>query len=91
MGGLLGNPLGFNRILTSSDDLNDIKDGIYSYLNNNNPANSYAGTNTLIIQMSVYGRNDKWQFALCSNNRSIAVRINYAGNWGSWADLNTGL
>lgn len=90
MGGLLGEPIGFKRILTSSDDLNDIDDGEYSYVNDINPANGY-GTNTIIVQKTTRGRKDKWQFAFCSNDRRIGIRLNYAGTWGGWKDLITEL
>ena len=90
MGELLGEPIGHKRILTSSDDLNKIDDGEYSYVNGNNPANSY-GTNTMIVQRTTRGRIDKWQIAFCSNDRRIGIRLNYAGTWGGWKDLITEL
>ena len=90
VGELLGEPIGFKRILTSSDDLNDIDDGEYSYLNGNNPANNY-GTNTMIVQKTTRGRNDKLQLAFCSNEKSIGARMSYAGVWQQWKDIVTGL
>ena len=91
LGGLLGNPIGFKQVLTHSDDLNNIYDGVFSYLNEDKPSNSY-GTNTMLIQLTTKGRLDKWQVAFCANERKVAIRLNYSGNnWGNWKDIVTGL
>ena len=90
LGGLLGNPLGFKQILTHSDDLNNIYDGVFSYLNEDKPSNSY-GTNTTLIQLTTKGRIDKWQVAFCANERKVAIRLNYSGNWGNWKNVVTDL
>lgn len=91
VGGLLGNPIGFKQVLTHSDDLNNIyDDGVFAYLNDDKPSNSY-GTNTTLIQFTTKGRLDKWQVAFCANERKVAIRLKYAGNWGNWKDIVTGL
>lgn len=86
MGGLLGNPLGFIRLLTSADDLNNLKDGIYSSVNADDPDNNYS-TNTLYIQMTTLTRDDVWQIALSANAYGIAVRVKT--NLGQWSDWNS--
>lgn len=92
VGGLLGNPLGFKRTLKASDDLNNIEDGEYSYVNDDNPSNIYGGgTNTLLIQMTTYNRQDIWQIAFCANDRKVGIRLKYAGVWRQWKDIVTGL
>lgn len=83
MGGLLGNPLGFTKNLTSEDDCNNLKDGIYSYVYPNAPFNAYD-TNGTLIQITTYGRSDVWQFAMSLNASSVAVRLKSPGGWTGW-------
>lgn len=92
MGGLLGNPLGFKRRLYASDNLNNITDGIYSYINANDPENKYGTeSNTLLIQITTNGREDCWQIAFCANARKVGIRLRTVNVWGDWKDIVTSL
>lgn len=83
MGGLLGNPLGFTRVLTAEDDCNNLKDGIYSHAYPNEPLNAY-NRNCTLIQISTHGRNDIWQFAMSLNDKGVAFRIKAPEGWTGW-------
>ena len=72
--------------MTKNDDVHNIKDGIYSYHNDNKPSNSY-GYNALLIQISsLEGNIYKYQVAIASNEQKAAVKF-YYGSWSSWIEL----
>lgn len=87
VGGLLGNPLAFKRVLTSKDNMDNIEDGIYSSIDANDPDNNYS-TNTMYIQLTTPSRtNDIWQFALSANASGIAVRKKRTTGWSVWKSI----
>ena len=86
VGGLLGNPLGFKRVLTSKDNMDNIEDGIYSSINADDPDNNYS-TNTMYIQLTTPSRNDIWQFALSANASGIAIRKKNSLGWNAWKSI----
>ena len=87
VGGLLGNPLAFKRVLTSKDNMDNIEDGIYSSIDANDPDNNYS-TNTMYIQLTTPSRtNDIWQFALSANALGIAVRKKRITGWSVWKSI----
>ena len=86
MAGILGNPLGFKGLLTSSDDANNLRDGIYNVVNANHPANMYAA-NCIMIQFTHKIRNDCYQILFEANERNIKARMKAVGGWTSWKVL----
>lgn len=86
VGELLGNPLGFKRVLTSNDNMDNIEDGIYSSVNADDPNNNYS-TNTMYVQLTTPARNDIWQFALSANALGIAVRKKKTTGWSVWKSI----
>lgn len=77
-------------ILTGSDNLNNIKDGIYSVINDNDPENYVIGnwTNSVVIQISTNGSHI-FQLCLSSNGNGIAFRKRSGGNiWTAWSKLS---
>ena len=86
LGELLGNPLGFKRVLTGNDNMDNIEDGIYSSVNEDDPNNNYS-TNTMYIQLTTPSRKDIWQFALSANALGIAVRKKKTTGWSVWKSI----
>lgn len=86
VGELLGNPLGFKKVLTGNDNMDNIEDGIYSSVNADDPNNNYS-TNTMYIQLTTPSRNDIWQFALSANALGIAVRKKKTTGWSVWKSI----
>ena len=75
------------RRLTSSDDLNDIEDGRYSFVNANVPANS-IGSNATLFQFTTASRSDIYQFIFDFNGRCIYARMrNPTDGWSTWKIL----
>lgn len=75
------------RRLTSSDDLNDIEDGRYSFVNANVPANS-IGSNATLFQFTTASRSDIYQFIFDFNGRCIYTRMyNATDGWSTWKIL----
>lgn len=72
------------KILAEGDDLNNISDGKYCYINAHNPNNS-TGTNATVYQFTTYGRNeDKYQIAFDRNNMCIKARLYTGTDWTEW-------
>ena len=86
LGERLGNPLGFKRVLTGNDNMDNIEDGIYSSVNEDDPNNNYS-TNTMYIQLTTPSRKDIWQFALSANALGIAVRKKKTTGWSVWKSI----
>lgn len=82
----MGSPLGFKGLLTSSDDANNLSDGIYNVVNANNPANMYA-SNCIMIQFTHKIRNDCYQILFEANDRNIKARMKKFDDWTSWKVL----
>lgn len=87
MAGLIGNPIGYKRLLTSSDDLNNVADGIYWMLNTNNPANTPDAYNNVLIQFSNLARGDKFQFLFDGNYANILFRRKDTTSWSTWKKI----
>ncbi len=86
VGGLLGNPIGHKRLLTASDDLDNVSDGIYWTQNTDNP-HGYYGPNCIYIQITHKIRGDVYQIAFCANFKVIACRFKMAGSeWRDWVN-----
>lgn len=84
MAGLV-NPFKIRTLLTSSNDLNSIGDGVYWYVNTDNPKNNPGDAyNSIVIQFSNSARGDKIQFVHSANSGKLYFR-NYAVSvWSSW-------
>ena len=91
MAGIIGNPIGYKRLLTSVDDLNNIEDGMYWTANTDNPKNSPSATyNNLIEQKRNIGRGDIFQIIYNANDAKILFRLKPAsGQWLEWKTLAT--
>ena len=75
------------KLLTAKDDLNNISDGWYYFINADNPANTARNAdNSLLYQTSFpTGRKAKFQFIFCENNFSVLVRqMIHDGQWNEW-------
>ena len=75
------------KLLTAKDDLNNISDGWYYFINADNPANTARNAdNSLLYQTSFpTGRKAKFQFIFCENNYSVLVRqMDHDGQWKEW-------
>ena len=69
------------RILTNVDDLNEIGDGRYCFINADCPKNS-VGYNATVFQFTTIGRpDDKYQFIFDYNNSSLQVRMLRGDTW----------
>lgn len=86
MAGVLGNPLGYKGVLTSSDDANNLSDGIYNVMNENYPANMYAA-NCIMIQFTHKFRTDCYQILFETNEKNIKARMKTESYWTSWKVL----
>lgn len=76
----------YKRRLTASDDLNSIGDGIYCYVNTDNPNNTPNDAyNCIVIQFSNPVRGDKIQFVHTANAGKLYFRNCVAGtSWSDW-------
>ena len=75
------------KLLTAKDDLNNISDGWYYFINADNPANTARNAdNSLLYQTSFpTGRKAKFQFIFCENNYSVLFRqMGHDGQWKEW-------
>ena len=81
--------------LTSSENLDSYKYGFYSYVNGNNPTNSF-GTNAALFAFTSRRGNDTWQIAFDGNGiinttgPVFCIRGNFANQgWTSWYRIAT--
>ena len=77
--------------LTSSNDLNNINDGVYSTRNADNPINCPDGIyNNILIQITSPIRYDVFQILFSANARSIYIRTRLLGStWYDWEKIAT--
>ena len=82
-------------LLTSYENLDDYGYGYYSYVNANNPTNSF-GKNTALFAFRSYRGNDTWQIAFDGNGinntggPNFAIRGNFANfGWSAWYPIAT--
>lgn len=77
--------------LTSSNDLNNINDGVYSMRNMDNPSNCPDGIyNNILIQITSPIRYDVYQILFSANARSIYFRTRLLGStWYDWEKIAT--
>ena len=72
--------------LTTSNDLNNILDGWFYFVDGNNPGNAYPGhDNCLLFQNTLKNRGFKVQIIFCENSKSVICRMKAGGGWGKWA------
>ena len=72
--------------LTTSNDLNNILDGWFYFVDGNNPENAYPGyDNCLLFQNTLKNRGFKVQIIFCENSKSVICRMKAGGGWGKWA------
>lgn len=88
----MGNPISYKKLLTTSDDLNSISDGIYWTANQNNPLNIPPEElyNNIIVQLSNITRGDGIQLLFSSNDQSCWVRFKNFSGWQSWKSITLG-
>ena len=84
----MGSPLGFKGVLTSSDDANNLKDGIYNVFNADSPSNMQA-YNSILFQFTHKYRIDCYQILFEANVRNIKARMKSVEGWTSWKVLFT--
>ena len=82
--GVLGNPLGWKGQLTSSDDLNDIGDGIYWMADTNNPQNCVEQYNNILIQLAHQRKGTKMQVLYSGNSGLLFYRGLTIYGWQGW-------
>lgn len=82
-------------LLTSYENLDDYGYGYYSYVNANNPTNSF-GQNAALFAFRSYRGNDTWQIAFDGNGinntggPNFAIRGNFANfGWSAWYPIAT--
>lgn len=83
---VLGNPLGYKGLLTSSDDANNLSDGIYNVINADSPSNMHA-YNSILFQFTNKFRIDCYQILFEANEKNIKARMKAAEGWTSWKVL----
>ena len=74
------------RLLTKNDDMNNISDGRYYYLNADAPANS-TGYNATVFQFTTNTRSDIYQIVFDSNTTAVYLRAKFANGWTTWKTL----
>lgn len=84
MAGKLGNPLGWKRKLTSSDDLNYIGDGMYWMSDTNNPQNCVEQYNNILIQLTQPTKGTVMQVLYSSNSGLLFFRGSTIHGWQEW-------
>ena len=91
MAGMMGNPLCYIRLLTNSDNLDDIGNGVYWTVNLDNPSNSPTDTyNNIIIQIRNNARGDKLQLLFSMNTHKLYFRAAAGGSsWFEWKAIAT--
>ena len=78
-------PFRYKKLLTANDDLNNISDGIYWYVNTDNPKNVPSDAyNCIVIQFSNQTRGDKIQFIHSANSGKLFFRNLAVSTWSSW-------
>lgn len=84
MAGII-NPFRIRKILTASNDLNSMADGVYWFVNTDNPKNApeYA-YNCIVIQFSNQTRGDKIQFVHSVNASKLYFRSSSVSDWSRW-------
>lgn len=89
MAGLMGNPIGYRRLLTSVDDLNNIGDGIFYTSGVDDPANSPRGMyNNVIVQYSNPSAGHRFQTLYSSNGQVCMFRRFDTLGWTDWSRLD---
>lgn len=84
MAGVLGNPLGWERKLTSSDDLNYIADGIYWMSDVDNPQNCVGQYNNILIQLTHPSKGASMQVLYSINSSLFFFRGSTISGWQEW-------
>ena len=83
---VMGEKLLDAECLTTSNDLNNILDGWFYFVDGNNPGNAYPGhDNCLLFQKTLKNRGFKVQIIFCENSKSVIFRMKSGGGWGEWA------
>ena len=75
------------KLLTAKDDLNNISDGWYYFINADNPANTARNADNSVLYQTSFptGRKAKFQFIFCENNSSVLFRqMGHDGQWKEW-------
>ena len=79
------NPFRIRKILTANNDLNSIADGVYWFVNTDNPKNVPEDAyNCIVIQFSNQTRGDKIQFLHSVNVSKLYFRSCNVSSWSSW-------
>ena len=84
--GVIGNPIGYKGRLDSTQDLNNLSDGIYCSMNTPNPTNSPDAYNYVLVQINhemLPGR--KFQIVFDGNDVNVWYRNIAGSSWGSWS------
>ena len=79
------------KLLGAKDDLNNLSDGWYYYINANNPANAVSNAdNSVLLQLSYKGsfRHAKFQLLFSENAKAIFFRLmENSKAWSRWVNL----
>ena len=79
------------KLLGAKDDLNNLSDGWYYYINANNPANTVSNAdNSVLLQLSYKGdfRHAKFQLLFSENAKAIFFRLmENSKAWSRWVNL----
>ena len=79
------------KLLGAKDDLNNLSDGWYYYINANNPANAVSNAdNSVLLQLSYKGsfRHAKFQLLFSENAKAIFFRLmENSKDWSIWVNL----
>ncbi len=79
------NPFRIRNLLTTNNDLNGIADGVYWFVDTNNPKNIPGDAyNCIVIQFSNLTRGDKIQFLYSVNASKLYFRSCAVSSWSSW-------
>ena len=77
--------------LTSSNDYNNVSDGLWTQVNADRPANTPGSDNDVLLQFSSngVGRHDKFQINMSANSQRMFFRRRYNVNdgWSPWRTI----